>query len=250
MNAKNEVLKKIACDLEIFEDRIIFDVINRAQFKKNKKAYEKGKSEFPNSSKSLFEIRLEMEDELESKFNRFSIPEERPLSDIDILQFPPKRNDKIKNRLDIDILDYEKLNLSKDIVSNYIIFLDDICKNGDDKNYGSTVELDLKLLRSISTRIHFASFYIADAKYKNEKKDYDKLVKAGNKNGVLLKLTRKDKEQNIIKRVKQRVETFQKNISTSRVLIDSEKIAKLFEKIIIPLSKKGEVLYIFNVAIQ
>ena len=72
-------LSTIAAQLEGLEETIIQKLIDRAQFAANAAAYRPGESGFASAGdKSLFDLRLRYQEEMDAAFGRFKVPEERP----------------------------------------------------------------------------------------------------------------------------------------------------------------------------
>lgn len=85
-------LNVIATMLEGLEETIIARLIDRAQFAANKVIYLSGQSGFrsdqPGSHElSLLDLRIRFQEEMDSQFGRFHVPEERPFS----TDLPPSR---------------------------------------------------------------------------------------------------------------------------------------------------------------
>jgi len=103
----------------------------------------------------------------------------------------------------------------------------------------------LTLLR-ISERIHYASFYVAEAKFQDDIIGYHQLIKAGDSNGLEKMLTRGPIEEEILRRVRAKVIGIQENADDLRYKIDPEVIVQFYEETIIPLTRQGEVMYLLS----
>ncbi len=72
-------LDKIADHLQALEETILYRLIDRVQYKMNADIYVVGAHHFKDfRDKSLVEIRMRYQQDMESVFGRFSVPEERP----------------------------------------------------------------------------------------------------------------------------------------------------------------------------
>jgi chorismate mutase len=237
-------LDLIAARLEGLEETIIHKLIDRAQFKVNSKVYVPGKSGFKGSrGKSLLEIRLYYQEEMDAQFGRYRQPEERPFNK----KLPsPKRIVKILDSgLAID--DYNKVNLTKFVFTSYLDLVPGICPPGDDMQYGSSVVADVYALQAIAERIHFGSLYVAECKFSNNPDGYMKLIQSKDEDSIVAALTRKDVEERIIKRVADKVSYIQARVNTKvRNVVEPEVILKYYRDCIIPFTKKGELLYLLN----
>ena len=235
-------LKLIAARLEGLEETIIAMLIARAQFRVNSIIYKPGSSGFSgNTDASLFQIRLRAQEEMDARFGRFYAPEERPFCD----DLPETHREVNIPPTGLHIDDYEKVNLSSDILSAYMSLLPELCAEGDDGNYGSSVEHDVYTLQAVARRIHYGSMYVAESKFSSEPKEYTALLKAGNLEAVGAKLTRPEVEEKIVCRVRDKVNALQQTANPAvRVIIDPEVVVKFYHEYVIPLTKKGEIAYL------
>ena len=109
----------------------------------------------------------------------------------------------------LHIDDYDKINLSEDILSAYMELLPRLCRPGDDHQHGSSVEHDVYALQAVARRIHYGSLYVAESKFIADPEGYTRLLKAGNIEAVGDKLTRSEVEEKIVSRVRSKVEALQ-----------------------------------------
>ncbi len=238
-------LDTIAATLEGLEETIIYRLIDRAQFKANNSVYMPGKSGFRNDNdqKSLFELRLRYHEEIDSRFGRFCVPEEKAFCK----NLPAMQRDVTIPDPGLNISDHDLVNLTTDIEKIYIEFIPEFCIHGDDLQYGSSVELDVYALQAISRRIHYGAMYVAECKYQNNPGEYKKLIKKEDRQGILNLLTRKEIEMKIIERVKNKVAHVQSGVNQKvRRVIDPDVILSFYNEHIIPLTKEGEILYLLE----
>jgi chorismate mutase len=234
----------IAARLEGFEETIIVKLIDRAQYLVNPVIYENGKSGFSgDSSNSLFGLRLIEQEQMDSRFGRFCAPEERPFTkDLPVHQ-------RIVNVPDtgLKLMEYNKISQSDEILKSYLEMIPEICCEGDDGQYGSSVELDVYTIQSIARRIHYGSLYVAECKFAGDPVGYSKLIKEKNISGITEKLTRKDVEENIVIRIRKKTASLQYMVNRLvRNVIDPEIIAEYYKKYIIPLTKQGQIAYLLD----
>jgi chorismate mutase len=236
-------LSEISQRLESFEETIVFKLIDRAQFAVNQSAYEHGRSGFKGAGDmSLLELRLAAQEKMDAQFGKFCIPEERPFID----RSAPRRKAMIDNS-EIPIDDYNAVNLTKDILAAYQSLVPLFCREGDDGHHGSSVEQDVYALQAISRRVHFGSIYAAECKFRDDPDGLSKLIDANDREGLLLRLTRKDVENRIIERVREKTESTQALVNLDiRQVIKPEVVVDFYRHYIIPLTKKGQVLYLMN----
>jgi len=238
------VLDKIAARLEALEETILYKLVDRAQYKLNPDIYLPGRhhfSAYPN--KSLLEIRMQYSQEMEAAFGRYSVPEERPFSG----ELPAAQREFPYSFPDLQIQDFTKVNVTKEIWKSYLELVPKICENGDDGHHGSSVVNDVYSMMSISERVHYGAFYIAEAKYQKDPKKYDELISHKDESGLLAALTRPEVEDLILKRIRNKFDQIQETANPEvRHLIDPKVVVEYYRDTIIPLTKKGEILYFMN----
>jgi len=242
--AQEPDLNFIALQLEGLEETIIYHLIERVQYYKNSVIYVPGKSGFKGfARKSLLDIRLLYHERMDAVFGRFCVPEERPFN----IKLPKPRRNVHLPPYPLALKDYNSVNLTGRIKQAYLELADKICRDGDDGQYGSSVENDVFALQAISRRIHYGAFYVAEAKYRKNPSRYRGLVEAREYDALLLALTRTEVEEKIIVRVKEKVRLAQAKVNTKiRTLIDPSLILAFYKHTIIPLTKQGEIEYLFN----
>lgn len=239
-------LELIAAKLEGLEETIIYKLMDRGQFRKNAAVYRSGESGFDEekSGISLFDIRLLYTEKMDAEFGRFTQPEERPFCS------PlPATKRMISNSKDTFLVidDYDKINLGSDIKRAYLKMLDTLCLGGDDGNYGSSVEHDIFALQALARRIHFGALYVAESKFRDNPKKYLSLIEKNESNALMTLLTRQKVEEKILLRVKEKVIHIQSQINEKvRRRIDPDLVLDFYREHIIPLTKKGEILYLLN----
>ena len=236
-------LSEISQRLESFEETIVFKLIDRAQFAANEIIYKQGKSGFKNAGNvSLLELRLAEQEKIDARFGKFCAPEERPFID----RSAPRRKAMVDDR-EILVDDCNTVNLTEEIMSAYRSLVPFFCREGDDGHYGSSVEQDVYALQAISRRIHFGSLYAAECKFRNDPDGFGALIDAGDEDGLLLRLTRKEVEDRIIERIYEKTRSTQALVNIDiRHVIKPEVLVDFYRHFIIPLTKKGQVLYLMN----
>lgn len=237
-------LNLIAATLEGLEETIINKLINRAQNLQNENIYIDGKSGFEgNKNKSLLNIRLRYQEEMDSRFGRFMVAEERPFCE----KLPGPARDVTLPEGPLHIAELNTINLTADIKKHYITLLPELCMIGDDQQYGSSVENDITALQAVSRRIHYGAFYVAESKFLSNPGEYKKLIAEKNEESLLRLLTREEIEQKILMRIKEKVSHIQAQINPLvRKKIDPDEVCRFYKDCIIPLTKKGEILYLLN----
>ncbi len=237
-------LNQIAAVLEGLEETIIFTLINRAQFAVNAAVYESGRSGFDGAGNtSLFSLRLRYHEEMDAAFGRFCVPEERPFTRG--LEAPKRPVTLPETGLFLS--DFEIINTTAEIESAYVQLVPKICPQGDDAQYGSSVEHDVAALQAVARRIHFGALYVAESKYQLDPETYRLLVAAKDREGLLAALTRMDVEERILRRVADKVDHIQAAANPAvRRRIPAEEIMTFYRNTVIPLTKEGEIRYFFH----
>jgi chorismate mutase len=237
-------LSTITEHLEGFEETIVFKLIDRAQYKMNSVVYEHGKSGFKGAGdKSLFELRLRSQERMDAQFGRYCVPEERAFTGR--LPRPHRKVDLPDTGLRCDNIN--AINLTRELLAAYQDLLPRLCAGGTDGHFGSSVEHDVYALQAISRRVHYGALYVAECKYRSSPDGYRAMIDAGDIDALLSLLTRKDVEDAIVARVREKVADAQARINRRvRCVIDPDVVVRFYRDYIIPLTKKGEVAYLMN----
>ncbi|MBF0197481.1 MAG: chorismate mutase [Planctomycetes bacterium] len=225
MSPKPASLDETRKHLKKREETIIFKMLNRAQYKHNPSLYEE-----------KLHARLQDQEVLDSHYKRYKVLEERPF----IIQGKgcPKHTF-------IQLPDLDTINLTPLILKAYLHMLPELCEEGDDHQYGSSLEHDVTLLQTVSERVHYGAFYIAEAKYQAEPELYESLKKDPCK--LLELLTNKEVERKIYQRVRNKAEVFQADIDPAiNHIVNPDVIVDYYVGELIPLTKLGEVMYLMK----
>ncbi|MGM0442623.1 MAG: chorismate mutase [Fibrobacterota bacterium] len=238
-------LKNIARRLESLEETIIFRLIDRFQYAQNRAVYEAGRFSFRWSREdSLLDYKLRFAEETDAVLGRYGVAEERPFfSDLPRPDAALRRNENSAFPLD----SYDAVNVCPAIRRAWIDFVCTHAAPGDDGEYGTTAELDIAALQAVARRVHFGAFYVAESKYREDPRGYDRLIDTGKSSQVLARLTRQSVEDRIIERIAEKVETIQRPSDPSlRRRICGDTVAAFYRDTVIPLTKRGEVAYLFS----
>jgi chorismate mutase len=180
---------------------------------------------------------------MDSVFGRFCVSEERPFCD----HLPESKRKVTITDTFLRLRDYDVVNLTQEIKKMYIESIDRFCIAGDDGQYGSSAEHDVYALQALSRRVHYGAMYVAETKYQSDPEQYQRLIKSRDTQGMDTLLTRKDIEDTIIERVREKVMRIQGFVNqTVRRIVDPEVFISLYRNHIIPLTKKGEIIYLLN----
>jgi chorismate mutase len=228
--------------LEGLEETIIARLIDRAQFHRNAAAYQRGRSGFAGEPElSLFALRMRYQEEMDARFGRFEVPEERPFN----RNLPPPRRQVRLPETGLKLTDYDRVNLTDRILAAYLDLLPGICPPGDDAQYGSSVEHDVYAVQAISRRIHYGAMYVAEAKYRSDPAAYAPAVAAGDAERLGALLTRSDVEERILLRVHVKAGMMQASAKAeTRITIHPDRVRAFYADHVIPLTKAGEIRYL------
>lgn len=236
-------LETIAAHLAGLEETLIYKLLDRSQFAGNPGAYLPGQSRFrPNEASSLFELRLHHQEKLDALFGRYLIPEERPFH----LGLPAARRVPPQRETGLVIDDLELVNVTGAVRTAYLQLLPSLC-GGEDGQWGSSVEHDVICLQALSRRIHYGALYVGESKYRDAPERFAALVAAHDDEGLLAAITRVEQEERVLNRVKEKVRAVQSVSDPAlRRLVDPERIVGFFRETIIPLTKEGEIRYLYQ----
>ncbi|KAL3803003.1 hypothetical protein HJC23_011626 [Cyclotella cryptica] len=216
-------LSSIRSSLIRQEETIIFALIERAQFRRNEVVYEVGgvpglgwpqgarlvsDGEGGGGELSFLDFMLIGTEVLHSAVRRYESPEEHAF-------FPhriPTRTNSLSK------LDYPELLSNSDALNslnwNPILYekylnlvVPAIATKGDDEQYGSTVLADIAALQALSKRIHFGKF-VAESKYRSDPEGFQRLVDAGDADGVMRLLTNEEVEEQVLTRARLKAATY------------------------------------------
>lgn len=277
------------------EETIIFALIERAQFRENSIVYRKGGfghlgtpvGSTPvddDEELSFLEYMLVGTEALHCGVRRYTSPEEHaffperlppgPMDALPSLQYPQDLLSPVGGA--------SSLNFNKKLLQIYIdSIVPSVSKKGDDEQHGSTILCDIAALQALSRRVHYGKF-VAESKYRSDPAEYQRLVDAGDAEGVMRLLTNEKVERQVIRRARLKAATYgtepllsdmppiRGNDTTTIVAqaaasavaaaleaiadeergtqekVDPKVIESVYRDIIIPMTKDIEVAYLFR----
>jgi len=237
-------LDAIAAHLAGLEETLIYKLLDRAQFAGNPGAYLPGQSRFvPAEAASLFELRLRFQETLDTQFGRYLIPEERPFH----AGLPAPRRQPPQAETGLAIGDLEMINVTGPIREAYLDLLPRLSGTGDDGHWGSSVEHDVICLQALARRIHYGALYVGETKFREDPARFTALTRARDDAGLGAAITRAEVEERVLARVRAKVEAVQSVSDPAlRRLVDPETLVDFFRRAIIPLTKEGEIRYLYQ----
>ena len=109
------------------------------------------------------------------------------------------------------------------------------------------MEHDVICLQALSRRIHYGALYVGESKYSEAPEQFAALVAAHDDGGLLAAITRTEVEETVLARVKAKVKAVQSVSDPAlRRLVDPGAVVDFFRATIIPLTKEGEIRYLYQ----
>ena len=100
------------------------------------------------------------------------------------------------------------VNFNRILLQKYIdVIVPSIVEKGDDEQHGSSVLADVAVLQALSKRVHYGKF-VAESKYLADPEGYQKLVDAGDAEGVMKLLTNEAVEAKVLRRARLKAATY------------------------------------------
>ena len=232
------------------EETIIFALIERAQYRRNRaiydpKALDGGASLNANGVPvSFLEYMLLETEKLHSKVRRYTSPEEHAF-------YPSALPAPMLPELDYPtLLVSEKgaVDVNSEVMRWYVgKIIDRLCMPGDDEQHGSSVLCDIAALQALSRRVHYGKF-VAESKFLGDPAVYTKLVAQGDVAAILELLTNVEVERRVLRRAFVKASTYGQDITgtTEGYKVEPMLIADIYRDMIIPLTKDVEVRYLFR----
>mmetsp|Transcript_28064 Transcript_28064/g.39446 ORF Transcript_28064/g.39446 Transcript_28064/m.39446 type:complete len:383 (-) Transcript_28064:1623-2771(-) len=276
------------------EETIIFAIIERSQYRRNSIVYKSGGfgdmgtpfgsdpcPEGSDKNLSFLEYMLIGTEVLHCGVRRYTSPEEHAFfperlsganKALPTLDFP---SDLLSNAGGASSINFNPILLKK-YIENIVPM---ISNDGDDEQHGSTVLADITVLQALSRRVHYGKF-VAESKYLSDPEGYQKLVDAGDAEGVMALLTNAVVEAKVLRRARMKAATYGREplilpeiegvdqsedtglvaaaaasavVATIEAMkahtegkVDPAVIEALYKDFIIPLTKDIEVAYLFR----
>ncbi|KAF3993732.1 hypothetical protein FT663_01145 [Candidozyma haemuli var. vulneris] len=242
-------LDNIRAALVRMEDTILFALIERSQFFESPSVYEIDKYKIEGFSGSFMEWLLLQTEKTHSQVRRYQAPDEMPFFPDELITpiLPPIKYPRI--------LAYygDEINVNKEILQFYVneIVPGVSCNKGDQsENSGSVAVCDVECLQAISRRIHFGKF-VAESKFRENRELYTKLIEARDVKGIEDSITNSAVEQKILDRLREKCQAYGTDpglrwLKVVQLKVKPEVIIDLYQRYVIPLTKKVEVDYLLR----
>ena len=177
---------------------------------------------------SFFDLFFEDFERVDASFGRYGFFDEIPFS----IENPEPEIGRNYNNPQL----FASVDLNPVIKKAYLDSLPLLCNKGDDNDYGDTVKRDFMALQAISKRVHHG-MWVMELKYQQDRAGYDRLVKAGDKDGIRARLTNANVEEEILDSVKGKAE---------KAGLGPRFIVEFYKNKIIQITKDVEVMYLFE----
>ncbi|KAF6755834.1 chorismate mutase [Ephemerocybe angulata] len=277
-------LDRIRAVLIRLEDTIIFGLIERAQFAHNPRIYQKGAFKelvdlgFTGSWLEWF---LKETETFHAKARRYTSPDEYPFTvGLPEPVLPPLTFPKI--------LFPNNINANPSILSFYTrAIVPRITRRAtlalaaqkraqgiigdeefeDDGNYGSSANLDIEVLSSISKRVHYGKF-VSESKFMSDPAAFVPHIIKPNRDALEKLITKPEVERKLLLRLQKKAAIYAQDVGpdgeatglngngnadangsaklSASAKIDVDGVVDLYESYIIPLTKEVEVDYLLH----
>ncbi|KAI0504800.1 hypothetical protein KFK09_015753 [Dendrobium nobile] len=233
------------------EDSIIFALLERAKYCYNADTYDRSVFSMNGFHGSLVEYMVKETERLHAKVGRYKSPDEHPFFPEDLSEpmLPPMQYPKVLHHA------ADSININKIIWQMYFNdLLPRLVKSGNDGNCGSSSVCDTICLQSLSKRIHYGKF-VAEAKFLENPDRYRTAIKAQDGDKILNMLTYESVENVVKERVETKAKLFGQEVTVGTTSdrkhqpefkIKPSLVAELYEKWIMPLTKKVQVEYLLR----
>ncbi|GMK58936.1 hypothetical protein CspeluHIS016_0603780 [Cutaneotrichosporon spelunceum] len=247
-NIRNQLIR--------LEDTIIFSLIERAQFARNKRIYEAGAFETEMGSKGrLLDWFIQETECFHAKARRYTSPDEHPFTRRELLPTPVLVPMEFPTLLHPPAASHPSVNVNDRILDFYVTHIvPGITKDADDGNYGSSATRDVEVLQALSRRIHFGMF-VSESKFQSAPADFIPhiVAKPPNKDALAALITKPAVEARLLARLANKAKVYGCEmdadghvIEDTATRIDIQAVVGLYRDWVIPLTKDVEVDYLVH----
>ncbi|CAH8363895.1 unnamed protein product [Eruca vesicaria subsp. sativa] len=258
------------------EDSIIFNLLERAQYRYNPDTYDEDAFAMEGFQGSLVEFMVRETEQLHAKVDRYKSPDEHPFFPQSLPEpiLPPIQYPQVLHHC------ADSININKKVWNMYFRhLLPRLVNPGDDGNCGSAAVCDTMCLQArnliLSKRIHFGKF-VAEAKFRENPATYETAIREQvntlflftvcmffchelaeslqDRTQLLRLLTYESVEEVIKKRVEIKARIFGQDITINdpetgadpSYKIKPSLVAKLYGERIMPLTKEVQIEYLLR----
>ncbi len=236
------LLSNIRNVLARLEETIIFQLIERAQFRINPAIYRPGAFGPILEGESLVGFHLREIERVHARMRRYTSPDEHPFfSGLPEPILPPlsyPENPLRPNSVNIN----RRL---RTVYQEEIVPI--ICQPGDDGQYGSSSLCDVICLQALSKRVHYGMF-VAESKFRTDPQIFAELCQRGDEESLRSAITDSRVERAVLERVRLKAQTYCRELSGGGgdPKIDPALVVAIYRDYIIPLNKDVQVAYLLQ----
>ncbi|MFW5997017.1 MAG: chorismate mutase [Lentisphaeria bacterium] len=235
------LLKNIRNVLVRLEETIMFNLIERGQFKRNTIIYN------PDSfatigEECLVDYLLHETEKIHARVRRYNSPDEHPFYDDLPEAVIPALN------YQENPLHPHNININCTIKKQYLHYIIPlICCEGDDQQYGSSAVADVACLQSLSKRIHYGKF-VAESKFRQDSQKFTTLIRRNDRAALQEAITDEEVEMQVLQRIRRKASTYLHELTAdaSSNSVTPEALVTIYREFIIPLTKQVEVEYLLQ----
>lgn len=240
------LLDNIRTVLMRLEETIIFDLIERAQFRRNACIYDPSAFGEAIGGGSLLAYLLRETETVHARMRRYTSPDEKPFSD----NLPEPILPAMK--FAESPIDPNTVNLNERILAVYtkqIVPL--ICDPGDDGQYGSSAVADVNCLQNLSHRIHYGML-VAESKFRANPERYAQAVADNDAESLRELITNQQVENKLLQRVEVKTRHYGQDVNENGAersgpcKVRPDTVRDIYRDWIIPLTKDAEVEYLLQ----
>ncbi|EOA35466.1 hypothetical protein CARUB_v10020675mg [Capsella rubella] len=232
------------------EDSIIFNLLERAQYRYNPDTYDEDAFTMEGFQGSLVEFMVRETEKLHAKVDRYKSPDEHPFFPQCLPEpiLPPIQYPQVLHHT------ADSININKKVWNMYFRhLLPRLVKPGDDGNCGSAALCDTMCLQILSKRIHYGKF-VAEAKFRENPASYETAIREQDRTQLMRLLTYENVEEVVKKRVEIKARIFGQDITINdpetgadpSYKIQPSLVAKLYGERIMPLTKEVQIEYLLR----
>lgn len=190
---------------------------------------------------------------MHSLVRRYDSPDEHPFFP-QILQRPvlqPLKYPKILHDNDVNVNDTIKEKYIKQVLPEACRDFGRTDRGETKENYGSAATCDIAVLQALSRRIHFGKF-VAESKFRKETDRFVQLIKSEDREGIDAAITDAVVEKKVLERLRLKAKTYgtdpslTTNGNSNEEKINVDAVVKMYEEVVIPLTKVVEVEYLMQ----
>jgi len=222
------------------EETIIFSLIERAQFCRNEVIYEPGALGEALEGHSLVGYLLHETEKTHARLRRYTSPDEHPFfADLPSPVLPALAYESPLFPNSVNVNERLWCLYEEEIVPS-------LCREGDDRQYGSSAVNDVMCLQALSKRVHYGKF-VAESKVRAMPERLGPLVRAGDGRGLMAAITDPDVESGVVQRVERKCRTYLRDLEGGiGPTLDPLAIVSIYSRWIIPMNKEVQVAYLLQ----